>query len=173
MKVILNAQRIELMVQRLVHSILEDIHLYPSTIIIGIQPRGVFFAEKIYKALQSYYPEILYGTIDNTFYRDDIGSELRVPSESSLPVSLDDRRVLLIDDVLYTGRTIRSAMDALLDYGRPSKIDLMVLIDRRWRRELPIQPQYTGLSVDSIETQTVKVSWKETDGKNEVVMYEK
>jgi pyrimidine operon attenuation protein / uracil phosphoribosyltransferase len=173
LKTILDAQQLNWVVERLVHTLLEDLDKYPNTILIGIQPRGVYFADRIVKSINKIVAKpIPYGTLDITFYRDDINSsnEIRVPSASSLPFNLENTRVVLIDDVLYSGRTIRSAMDALLDYGRPAKIDLMVLIDRRLSRQLPIQPDYIGLSIDSIVSQKVKVLWQEKDKKDEVIL---
>jgi pyrimidine operon attenuation protein/uracil phosphoribosyltransferase len=105
--------------------------------------------------------EIDYGMLDITFYRDDIRKELHVANQTDIPFSIEGMNVVLIDDVLYTGRTIRSALDALLDYGRPKKVELCVLIDRRFSRQFPIQPDYVGKAIDSIISQKVKVSWAE------------
>jgi pyrimidine operon attenuation protein/uracil phosphoribosyltransferase len=113
---------------------------------------------------------IEYGKLDITFYRDDFRNQLHVPNHTDIPFSIENRNVILIDDVLYTGRTIRAALDALLDFGRPAKVELCILIDRRFRRQLPIQPDYVGKSIDSIISQKVKVYWKSRDGKQEVVL---
>lgn len=176
MKVILNARKLEWVIERLVHSLLEDLALFPNTVLIGIQPRGVYFAKRIHNSLVNKgIKNIPYGAIDTTFYRDDVANsdEIRIPDISSLPFDVDGKRVILVDDVLYTGRTIRSAIDAIIDYGRPDKIELMVLIDRRLSRHLPIQPDYVGLSIDSIEGQKVNVLWKEKDQKDEVILIDK
>lgn len=140
--------------------------------LVGLQPRGIFLSERIVKELsQELDPaQILYGKMDITFYRDDIRKELHVPNQTDIRFSMEGRKVILIDDVLYTGRTIRAALDALMDFGRPASVELMVLIDRRYSRQLPIQPDYTGKSIDSIITQKVKVYWQEKDGKDEVVL---
>ena len=111
-----------------------------------------------------------YGKLDITFHRDDVRKELHVPNQTDIKFSIEGKKVILIDDVLYTGRTIRAALDALLSFGRPEKVELLVLIDRRYSRQLPIQPDYTGKSIDSIVTQKVKVLWNEKDGKDEVVL---
>ena len=95
---------------------------------------------------------------------------MQAPAQTDISFSVDDKRVVLIDDVLHTGRTIRAAMDALLDFGRPKEVELMTLIDRRFSRELPIQPDYVGLSVDTLFEQKVKVFWKEKEGNDEVVL---
>jgi pyrimidine operon attenuation protein/uracil phosphoribosyltransferase len=112
--------------------------------------------------------KVQYGKLDITFYRDDIREELHVANNTDILFSIEGRNVVLIDDVLYTGRTIRAALDALLDFGRPEKVELCVLIDRRFSRQFPIQPDYTGKSIDSIITQRVRVSWMEKDGKEGV-----
>lgn len=119
--------------------------------------------------------EIIYGKLDITFYRDDFQNKgtIHLPQDTDIDFSIEGRKILLIDDVLYTGRTIRSAMDALVDFGRPALVELMVLIDRRFSREVPIQPDYVGLHVDSVETQKVKVLWKERDRKDGVVIVSK
>ncbi|MBD0333072.1 MAG: bifunctional pyr operon transcriptional regulator/uracil phosphoribosyltransferase PyrR, partial [Chitinophagaceae bacterium] len=108
--------------------------------------------------------------LDITFYRDDIRKELHVPNQTDILFSIEGKKVVLIDDVLYTGRTIRAALDALMDFGRPEKVELMVLIDRRYSRELPIQPDYAGKVIDSIVSQKVKVKWQGRDGIDEVVL---
>lgn len=116
--------------------------------------------------------DIAYGKLDITFYRDDVhqNPDMQVPSQTDINFSIENKKVILIDDVLHTGRTIRAAMDALIDFGRPKNVELLVLIDRHYSRELPIQPDYVGLTVDTIITQKVKVNWKEKDKKDEVVL---
>ena len=110
---------------------------------------------------------IHYGKLDITFYRDDVRKELHIANQTDIPFSIEGKKVVLIDDVLYTGRTIRAALDALLAFGRPGKVELCVLIDRRFSRQLPIQPDYVGKAIDSIVSQKVKVEWD----KKEVVLY--
>jgi pyrimidine operon attenuation protein/uracil phosphoribosyltransferase len=114
--------------------------------------------------------QIEYGKLDITFYRDDVRKSLHIANETDIPFSIENKKVVLIDDVLYTGRTIRAALDALLAFGRPSKVSLCVLIDRRFSRELPIQPDYAGKAIDTIITQKVKVCWIERDQVDEVVL---
>ena len=113
---------------------------------------------------------ILQGDLDITFYRDDVRKSLHIANTTNIPFSIENRKVVLIDDVLYTGRTIRAALDALLDFGRPSHVSLCVLIDRRFSRELPIQPDYTGKMIDTIISQKVKVCWKEKDDIEQVIL---
>ena len=113
---------------------------------------------------------ICYGKLDITFYRDDVRKSLHIANATDIPFSIENKKVVLIDDVLYTGRTIRAALDALLDFGRPSRVSLCVLVDRRFSRELPIQPDYAGKTIDTIISQKVKVCWKEKDDIDEVVL---
>jgi pyrimidine operon attenuation protein/uracil phosphoribosyltransferase len=117
--------------------------------------------------------DLQYGELDITFHRDDFRQRAvtALPSATQLDFSLDDRRVVLIDDVLFTGRSIRAGLDAMLSFGRPATVQLMVLVDRRFSRELPIQPDYVGKWVDSIDGQRVAVEWKESDGKDRVLLY--
>ena len=114
--------------------------------------------------------DLEYGQLDITFYRDDIRKSLHIANTTHIPFDIENKRVILVDDVLYTGRTIRAALDALLDFGRSAEVQLCVLVDRRFSRELPIQPDYTGKVIDTIVSQRVKVSWKENEGIDEVVL---
>ncbi len=147
---------------------------FSETVIIGMQPRGVFFSNRIVQLLRQIKPDakIQYGRLDITFYRDDLdkGAALQAPEKTDIIFSVEDKKVILVDDVLHTGRTIRAAMDALLDFGRPKEVELMTLIDRRFSRELPIQADYVGLSVDTLFEQKVKVYWRERDANDEVVL---
>ncbi|HNE93882.1 MAG TPA: bifunctional pyr operon transcriptional regulator/uracil phosphoribosyltransferase PyrR, partial [Chitinophagaceae bacterium] len=111
-----------------------------------------------------------YGKLDITFYRDDVRNELHIANKTDINFSIENKRVVLIDDVLWTGRTIRAALDALIDFGRPAKVELCVLINRRFNRELPIQPDYTGKAIDTFISEKVKVAWKENDEKEEVIL---
>ena len=161
-----------LTIKRLANQLLEnhvDLH---NTVLIGIQPRGIALSDRIVEELKRELQgrEVLYGKLDITFYRDDLRQELHMPSSVDIPFSVEGKNVVLIDDVLYTGRTIRAALDALMDFGRPAKVELLVLVDRRYSRELPIQPDYTGKSIDSIISQKVKVYWQPKDGHDEVVL---
>ena len=143
-----------------------------DTVLIGIQPRGIFLSDRIVAAIRMEIENtnFFYGKLDITFYRDDIRKELHVPNHTDISFSIEGKNVILIDDVLYTGRTIRAALDALMDFGRPEKVELLSLIDRRYSRQLPIQPDYTGRVIDSIVSQKVKVFWSERDDKDEVVL---
>jgi len=170
LKSLLNQQQIQLTIKRLANQVLENNVELRNTVLIGIQPRGIFLSDRIVKELTSLTNAIFYGKLDITFYRDDIRKELHIPNQTDIKFSIEGKKVVLIDDVLYTGRTIRAALDALMDYGRPEKVELMVLIDRRYSRQLPIQADYIGKSIDSIVTQKVKVLWKDRDEKDEVIL---
>jgi pyrimidine operon attenuation protein/uracil phosphoribosyltransferase len=169
LKSILTEQQLSITIKRLAHQILENNSDLANTVFIGLQPRGVFLSDKIVEEIKKELPaaKVHYGKLDITFYRDDIRKELHIANQTDIPFSVEGKRVVLIDDVLYTGRTIRAALDALLDFGRPGKVELCVLIDRRFSRQLPIQPDYTGKSIDSIISQKVKVEWD----KKEVILY--
>ena len=172
MKTILTEEQLDITIQRLSHQLLENQVRYDNIVIIGIQPRGIFFSDRIVEQInQQIKPQqITYGKLDITFYRDDVRQGLHTLNQTDIPFSIENKTVILVDDVLYTGRTIRAAMDALLAFGRPAKVELCVLIDRRFSREFPIQADYAGKSIDTIITQKVKVLWKERDGKEEVVL---
>jgi pyrimidine operon attenuation protein/uracil phosphoribosyltransferase len=174
MKPILTQQQLHITIERLAHQLLENHADFSGTVLIGMQPRGVYLSNRIYDKLQELLSgkKIAYGKLDITFYRDDFNTseELHLPSETDIPFSLEGRNVILVDDVLHTGRTIRAGLDALLDFGRPENVELLVLIDRRFSRELPIQPDYVGMAVDSVAAQKVKVLWSEKDKKDEVIL---
>ena len=169
MKLILKGQQLSITIKRLAHQILEDNNDLTSTVIVGLQPRGIYLSDQIVAEIKKELPgtKIHYGKLDITFYRDDIRKELHIANQTDIPFSLEGKKVVLIDDVLYTGRTIRAALDALLAFGRPEKVELCVLIDRRFSRQFPIQPDYVGKSIDSIISQKVKVEWI----RQEVVLY--
>ena len=176
MKTLLNSAQLHLTLQRLSHQLVENHLSFKDTVIIGIQPRGIYLSDRIAGMVKQITGNaaIQYGKLDITFYRDDVHTnDIQVPTITDIPFSVQDKNVVLIDDVLHTGRTIRSAMDALIDFGRPKKVELLVLVDRHFSRELPVQPDYTGHTVDTILTQKVKVYWQEKDGKDEVVLIDK
>ncbi len=177
MKTLLNNDQLNITLLRLAHQLVENHLSFRDSVIIGIQPRGILLSDRITQIVKNITGNnnIDYGKLDITFYRDDLQTrnEIQVPSFTDVNFSIASKSVILIDDVLHTGRTIRSAMDALIDFGRPKKVELLVLIDRRFSRELPVQPDYTGHTVDTILTQKVKVYWQEKDGKDEVVLLDK
>lgn len=168
LKSILTEPQLEITIKRLAHQVLENHHELEDAVLIGIQPRGVYLSDRIVEEIGRLLPpeNIHYGKLDITFYRDDIRKELHIANQTEIPFTIEDKKVVLVDDVLYTGRTIRAALDALLAFGRPDKVELCVLIDRRFSRQYPIQADYVGKSIDSIISQKVKVEWE----RREVVM---
>jgi pyrimidine operon attenuation protein/uracil phosphoribosyltransferase len=175
MKTLLNNEQLDITLQRLAHQLVENHLSFADAVIVGIQPRGIYLSDRIVKIVNKITGTMpQYGKLDITFYRDDVNTrDIHVPSATDIPFSIEDKNVVLVDDVLHTGRTIRSAMDALIDFGRPKKVELLVLIDRRFSRELPVQPDYSGHTVDTILTQKVIVQWKEKDGKDEVMLIDR
>ena len=172
MKSILTEQQVALSIKRLAHQILEN-HLHlENAVLIGIQPRGIYVSDRIVNELKNIHTisKIDYGKLDITFYRDDVRKELKIANQTDIPFSIENKNVVIIDDVLWTGRTTRAALDALLDFGRPAKVELCVLIDRRFSRELPITADYVGRTIDTFPSQKVKVYWKEKDERDEVVL---
>ena len=174
MKTILTERQLGITIDRLCHQLIENHLEFEQAVLIGLQPRGIFLSDRIHSNLCRLLPEkrIPYGKLDITFYRDDFnkGEQLHIPNQTDIGFSIENKNVILIDDVLYTGRTIRSALDAIVDFGRPQKVELLVLIDRRFSRQLPIQPDYTGKTIDSIISQRVRVFWTANEGKDEVVL---
>jgi pyrimidine operon attenuation protein/uracil phosphoribosyltransferase len=170
--ILISEQQLPSIIKRLSHQILETHPGLDNTVIIGLQPRGVFLSDRIVAALHQELPadQVIYGKLDITFYRDDIRRELHVATQTDLPFSIEGKTVILIDDVLFTGRTIRAALDALMSFGRPSKVKLCVLVDRKPSRELPIQPDFSGKEMDTLTPFKVKVRWKENDGVDDVIL---
>jgi pyrimidine operon attenuation protein / uracil phosphoribosyltransferase len=142
-----------------------------DVIVVGIQQGGVALADEIIKALSSEYDgqEIPYGQLDITFYRDDIRNKIIAPDAMHLPFSIEGKTIVLIDDILFTGRTIKAALDALLDYGRPGKVELCVLIDRKEHRQFPIQADFVGATLPTSRADKIKLL-KNKEGQKEVVL---
>ncbi len=174
-RVILDSQKFALTIERLCYQLIENHRDFSNTSIIGIQPRGIYLSDRIAERLRAINSKLVFdcGILDITFYRDDFRRHEKplTPNATDIEFSIEGKNVVLVDDVLFTGRTIRSAMDALLDFGRPAHVELLTLIDRRFTRELPIQPDYVGKTIDSIETEKVKVEWQETDGADKVWIF--
>jgi pyrimidine operon attenuation protein/uracil phosphoribosyltransferase len=170
--ILISEQQLPSIVKRLSHQILETYPGLQNAVIVGLQPRGVFLSDRIVAALLQELPKsnVIYGKLDITFYRDDIRRELHIANKTDMPFSIEGKTVILIDDVLFTGRTIRAALDALMSFGRPSKVALCVLVDRKPSRELPIQPDFTGKEMDTLTPFKVKVRWKENDGIDDVIL---
>ena len=173
-KVLLNNKEVNIILHRLACQLIEKHTDFSNTVLIGLQPRGVFLAERIKALLQTQYklPEVRLGLLDITFYRDDFRRSDKVFEANSTEIDflIENKRVVFIDDVLYTGRSIRAALTSIQSFGRPSEIELLTLIDRRFSRHLPIQPDYRGRQVDAINDEKVLVNWKETSGEDAVYL---
>jgi pyrimidine operon attenuation protein / uracil phosphoribosyltransferase len=175
-QVILNSKHLELTLKRLSHELIESHNNFSDTVLVGLQPRGIYVVSQLKKQLEIILKkEIVCGNLDITFFRDDFRRREKplIPSITNIDFSLENKKVILVDDVLYTGRTIRAGLDALLTFGRPSKVELLVLIDRRFRRDLPIQADYVGKMVDSLISERVSVEWQEIEGEDKIVLYTK
>lgn len=166
-KVLLNSKEIQIILHRLACQLIENHNDFSNTVLIGLQPRGSFLAKKLAKLLQDEYhiKDLQLGILDITFYRDDFRrrDEPLEATTTQIDFLIEGKKVVLIDDVLFSGRSVRSALTAIQSYGRPEHIELLVLIDRRFSRHLPIQPDYRGRQVDAINQEKVKVFWKETN----------
>lgn len=173
-QVILNAKHVELTVNRLCYQLIETHNDFSNSVLIGLQPRGVNVLTRLKERLETILGhEVVCGNLDITFYRDDFRRREipLIPSATNIDFVIENKDVVLIDDVLYTGRSIRSGLDALLAFGRPQKVELLTLIDRRFQRDLPIQADYVGKTVDSITSERVSVEWKELEGEDKVVLF--
>jgi pyrimidine operon attenuation protein/uracil phosphoribosyltransferase len=172
---ILNSRQFALTIKRLCFQLIENHEGFEETVIIGLQPRGIYLADRIAAETSKILGrgDIRCGHLDITFYRDDFrrNQQPLAASPTNIDFSIEDKHVILVDDVLFTGRTIRSGLEALVDFGRPKTVELLVLIDRRFKRQIPVQPDYVGKWVDSIASQRVEVEWRETEGEDRVVLY--
>lgn len=173
-KVLLSAKEIHIILHRLACQLLENHLDFSNTVLIGIQPRGIFLANRLTKLLKEDYKvkEVHLGSLDITFYRDDFrrGDKILEANKTKIDFLVENKKVVFIDDVLYTGRSIRAALTAIQSFGRPEEIELLTLIDRRFSRHLPIQPNYRGRQVDAINNEKVKVMWKENDDEDTVYL---
>ena len=173
-KVLLNKKEVNIILHRLACQLIEKHTDFSNTVLIGLQPRGVFLANRLKRLLKEDYklPDVQLGLLDITFYRDDFRRSSKVLEANATEIDflIEGKCVVFIDDVLYTGRSIRAALTAIQSYGRPSEIELLTLIDRRFSRHLPIQPNYRGRQVDAINDEKVLVNWKETSGEDAVYL---
>ena len=173
-KVLLNEKEVNIILHRLACQLIEKHNDFSNTILVGLQPRGKHLADRLLQLLKSDYniSDTQIGYLDITFYRDDFRRSNKVleASETQMNFIVEGKNVVFIDDVLYTGRSIRAALTAIQSYGRPKSIELLILIDRRFSRHLPIQPDYRGRQVDAIDEEKVVVNWKETQGEDTVYL---
>lgn len=173
-KLLLSSQQIHITLQRLACQLIENHQDFAGSVLIGVQPRGVFLAERLGKILREDYSvnNLDIGKLDITFFRDDFRRNERHLEANTTEINflVESKRVVFIDDVLYTGRSIRAALTAIQSFGRPVGIELLTLIDRRFSRSLPIQPDYNGCQVDAINQERVQVNWKENSGEDAVYL---
>ncbi|MDA0326674.1 MAG: bifunctional pyr operon transcriptional regulator/uracil phosphoribosyltransferase PyrR [Bacteroidetes bacterium] len=173
-KVLLDEKEVNIILHRLACQLIEKHNDFSNTILVGLQPRGRHLADRLTQLLESDYniADLQVGYLDITFYRDDFRRSDKVLEASATEMNfvVEGKKVVFIDDVLYTGRSIRAALTAIQSYGRPKNIELLILIDRRFSRHLPIQPDYRGRQVDAIDDEKVIVNWKETQGEDNVYL---
>jgi len=176
-KVLLNAKEVNIILHRLACQLIEKHNNFENTVLIGLQPRGIFLAERINKILKEDYKvkNVQLGHLDITFFRDDFrrGDKPLEANKTNINFLVENKTIVFIDDVLHTGRSIRAALTAIQSFGRPHEIELLTLIDRRFSRHLPIQPDYRGRQVDVINHERVKVNWVENDGEDSVYLINK
>ena len=171
-RLLFDSKNLNVTVKRLCNQLIENHNFFENSVIIGLQPRGVFFAQRIINEIEKQISKkIQRGYLDTTFYRDDYRNNNKEldAKETMIPFSLDEKNVIIVDDVLFTGRTVRSAMEGIINFGRPNRIELLVLIDRKFSREIPIQATYIGKSVNTVESQKILVNLKEQGHKNDKI----
>lgn len=164
-RLILDSYELKVAVKRLCYEIIENHRDFSKSVLLGLQPRGSYFAEKIKNVLESDFDIApAFGLLDITFHRDDFRRKEFdfTPGPTLIPDTLENKKVILVDDVLYSGRTVRAALDAMLSYGRPALVELCVLIDRKYTRELPIEPKYVGRHVNTLASEKVLVELSES-----------
>ena len=166
-KIILDKKLLAISIDRLCQQLIENHSSFQNTVLIGLQPRGVYLAQRIQERLKVFLSkEVALGKLDITFHRDDFRrrSEPIKANKTEISFLTEGKKVILVDDVLFSGRSVRAAMDAMASFGRPEGVELLVLIDRRYTRELPIQADYVGRQINSMLSQKVFVDWKGIDG---------
>ena len=173
-KVLLTSKEVNIILHRLACQLIEKHLDFSNSVLVGIQPRGVFLANRIKDILEQEYAikGLKLGYLDITFFRDDFRTSDKQleANQTKIDFLVENKNVIFIDDVLYTGRSINAALTAIQSFGRPSEVELLVLIDRRFSRHLPIQPDYRGRQVDVFNNEKVKVHWRENDGEDSVYM---
>lgn len=171
-KCILNEQLLHITITRLCHELIENHDDFSNSVLLGLQPRGIFLAERIKETLEKLTnTSIPLGQLDTTFHRDDFRRrDTPIAANSTkIPFLIEGKKVVIIDDVLFTGRSVRAALDAMITFGRPRKVELVTLIDRKYSRDLPIEATYIGKQIDSLLSQKVEVSWKANKAKQDSV----
>lgn len=171
---ILDHELLQITIDRLCQQLIENHGDFSDSVIIGIQTRGAYLAERIHKRIENVLGvQIPFGKLDITFYRDDFrrrGAPIKA-NATEVPFLIEGKKVILVDDVLFTGRSVNAGMDAMAAFGRPEKVELLVMIDRKYTRDLPIQADYAGKAVDSIVSQRVIVELEGVDGAEKDVVW--
>ena len=173
-KVITDGEGMKLMMERLCLELVENYEDFNNTVIVGLQPRGILLSSRIAEQLsRNLARPVIHGCLDITFHRDDFrrGSEVLLPNSTQIDFLVEGKHVVLVDDVLFTGRSVRAGLDALLAFGRPQSVKLLVLIDRKYGRDLPLQADFVGKEVDTVSGQKVKVEWGREGLEDQVILY--
>ena len=171
---ILNSLQLSLTIRRLCFQLIENHHDFSNTVLVGLQPNGVFLVNRLKKELEKIINKVVKtGALDITFFRDDFRRKEKplIPSVTNIDFSLENKIVVLGDDVFFTGRTVRSGLDAIMTFGRPKSVEFLTLIERRFTQHLPIKADYIGQSIDTINEEKVSVRWKEEHGKDQILLY--
>ena len=173
-RIISAGTQFDLTLERLCHQLIEDYDDFQNTCFIGIQTGGVQLAERLIEKLGEILrgAKIPFGKLDITFYRDDFRTSKKplAANINDMPFVIENQRVILVDDVSYTGRSVQAALSALNHYGRPASIKLLVLVDRRFNRQLPIRPDYVGIGIDALDEAYVRVEWSDTEGEDRILI---
>lgn len=158
-RLIIDSVALNITISRLCQQLIENHHDFSDTVILGLQPKGIFLADRIQSKIKELTStNVKVGYLDATFHRDDFRRrDILIPNATQIDFLIENKKVILVDDVLYTGRSVRSALDAMITFGRPKKVELLVLIDRKFTRDLPIYPDYVGKRVNTLATEKVLV----------------
>ncbi len=171
---ILNSLQVSLTIRRLCFQLIENHHNFSNTVLVGLQPNGVPLVNRLKKELEKISGNnIVTGSLDITFFRDDFRRKEKplVPSITNIDFSIENKIVVLVDDVFFTGRTVRSGLDAIMTFGRPLSVEFLTLVERRFTQHLPIKADYIGQSIDTINEEKVSVLWKENDGEDQIILH--
>ena len=171
---ILNSLQVSLTIRRLCFQLIENHHNFSNTVLVGLQPNGVPLVNRLKKELEKISGNnIVTGSLDITFFRDDFRRKEKplVPSITNIDFSIENKIVVLVDDVFFTGRTVRSGLDAIMTFGRPISVEFLALVERRFTQHLPIKADYIGQSIDTINEEKVSVLWKENDGEDQIILH--